>query len=77
MAIKNNEELSKAIDKAITDSGYKRMYVAEQLGIANQNLKRTIHSNLSLDDANKILDIIGYDAMVVIEKRLKKQSNID
>lgn len=72
MAIKNNEELSNAIDKAITDSGYKRMYVAEQLGIANQNLKRTIHSNLSLDDANKILNIIGYDAIISIEKRLKK-----
>lgn len=72
MAIKNNHELSNAIDKAITDSGYKRMYVAEQLGIANQNLKRTIHSNLSLDDANKILDIIGYDATIIIEKRLKK-----
>lgn len=72
MAIKNNEELSNAIDKAIKDSGYKRMYVAEQLGIANQNLKRTIHSNLSLDDANKILHIIGYDITVSIEKRLKK-----
>lgn len=72
MAIKNNEELSNAIDKAITDSGYKRMYVAEQLGIANQNLKRTIHSNLSLDDANKILDIIGYDATIIIKKRFKK-----
>lgn len=71
MSIKNNEELSNAIDKAITDSGYKRMYVAEQLGIANQNLKRTIHSNLSLNDVNKILDIIGYHATVSIEKRLK------
>lgn len=72
MAIRSNEELSNAIDKAIKESGYKRMYIAEQLGIANQNLKRTIHSSLSLDDANKILDIIGYDAIMTIEKRLKK-----
>lgn len=72
MAIKSNEELSNAIDNAIKDSGYKRMYIAEQLGIANQNLKRTIHSNLSLDDANKILDIIGYDAEIKLKKRLKK-----
>lgn len=72
MAIKSNEELSNAIDNAIKDSGYKRMYIAEQLGIANQNLKRTIHSNLSLDDANKILDIIGYDAEITLKKRLKK-----
>lgn len=72
MEIKSNEELSNAIDNAIKDSGYKRMYIAEQLGIANQNLKRTIHSNLSLDDANKILDIIGYDAEIILKKRLKK-----
>lgn len=72
MSIKSNDELSNAIDKAIKDSGYKRIYIAEQLGIANQNLKRTIHSNLSLDDANKILDIIDYDAEIILKKRLKK-----
>lgn len=71
MAIQSNQELSKAIDEAITESGYKRMYVSDKLGIANQNLKRTIHSNLSLDDANKILDIIGYEAEIQIKKRLK------
>lgn len=70
--IKNNKELSEAIDEAIKESGYKRMYISEQLGIANQNLKRTIHSNLSLDDANKILNIIGYDAKITLKKRLKK-----
>lgn len=70
MSIKTNEELSNAIDLAIKESGYKRMYVAEQLGIANQNLKRTIHSNLSLDDANKILHIIGYEADINLKKRL-------
>lgn len=37
MAIKTNQELSQAIDQAISDSGYKRMYISEQLGIANQN----------------------------------------
>lgn len=70
--IKNNKELSEAIDEVIKESGYKRMYISEQLGIANQNLKRTIHSNLSLDDANKILNIIGYDAKITLKKRLKK-----
>lgn len=71
MAIKTNRELSDAIDAAIKESGYKRMHISEKLGIVNQNLKRTIHSNLSLDDANKILDIIGYDAEIIIKKRLK------
>lgn len=71
MSIKTNQELSDAIDTAIKESGYKRMYISEKLGIANQNLKRTIHGNLSLDDANKILDIIGYEAKIEIKKRLK------
>ena len=30
MAIKTNKELSQAIDKAITDSGYKRGYISDQ-----------------------------------------------
>ena len=71
MSIKTNQELSQAIDAAIKESGLKRMHISEKLGIANQNLKRTIHSNLSLDDVNKILDIIGYDAEIEIKKRLK------
>lgn len=70
--IKTNKELSQAIDKAITDSGYKRMYIAEQLGIANQNLKKTIYKqNISLDDANKILEVIGCTASIAITKELK------
>lgn len=72
MSIRTNKELSQAIDEAIKESGYKRMYISEQLGIANQNLKRTINSNLSIDDANKILDIIDCEAVITIKKRLKK-----
>lgn len=73
MAIRSNEELSSAIDKAITDSGYKRIHIAERLGIANQNLKKTIYKqNISLDDANKILGIIGFEAEISIKKELKK-----
>lgn len=72
MSIRTNKELSQAIDEAIKESGYKRMYISEQLGIANQNLKRTINSNLSIDDANKILDIIDCEAVITINKRLKK-----
>lgn len=70
MTIKTNRELSHAIEKAIEESGYKKMYISEQIGIKNQNLKRYIYkNNISLDDANKLLDMIGLQATVEISKK--------
>ena len=70
MEIKTNKQLADAVNAAIKESGYKKIYIANQLGIANQNLKRTIEKeNLSLDDANKILSIIGYEAKAYISKK--------
>ncbi len=74
MAIKTNQELAQAIDKAITESGYKRGYIADQLGIVNQNLKKSIYKkNMSLDDANKILKLVDCEAEIVIKKILNNQ----
>lgn len=70
MTIHTNKELSQAIEKAIDESGYKKMYIADQIGIKNQNLKRYIYkNNMSLDDANKLLDMIGLQATVNISKK--------
>lgn len=81
MDIKTNQELSQAIEKAIEDSGYKKQYIAEQIGIKGQNLKRYIYkNNMSLDDANKLLDMIGLQATINIssKKYLKiNQKTID
>ena len=69
MIIHNNDELSNVINDIIQQSGYKKTYIAEKLGIANQNLNRLINKkNLSLDDANRILNIVGYDAEIIIKK---------
>ena len=74
LAIKTNQELAQAIDQAISESGYKRGYIAEQLGIVNQNLKKSIYKkNMSLDDANKILNLVNCEAEIVIKKKLKNQ----
>lgn len=68
--ITNNKELAQAVNAAIKESGYKKNWIADQLGIANQNLKRFIEKdNFSLDDANKILDIIGYKAIITLSKK--------
>ena len=65
MAIKTNKELSQAIDKAITDSGYTRGYISDQLSIYKQNI--------SIDDANKILKLVDCEAEITIKKVLKNQ----
>ena len=69
MEIKTNQELSQAVEIAIEESGYKRGYIADQIGIANQNLKKFItKKNLSLDEANQILNVLGYNAEISIKK---------
>ncbi len=67
--IANTAELKKAVEIAIKESGYTKSYIAEQLGINNQNFNRFLNKkNLSIDDVNSILSIIGYEIKVTIEK---------
>lgn len=67
--VSTNHELSEMIEQIIKDSGVKKTWMAEKLGVVNQNVNKMIHKkNLSLDDANKILALLGYKALVVIEK---------
>ncbi len=73
MVIHTNKELAQAVNTAIKESGYKKIFIAEKLGISNQNFNRLMgKKNFSIDDANSILNIIGYDAKIVIENNLKK-----
>ena len=47
----------------------KKIYIAEQMGIANQNLNKHINKNkISLDEANQVLKVMGYNAKIIIEK---------
>jgi plasmid maintenance system antidote protein VapI len=68
--ISTNKDLSQAIENVITENGIKKIWIAEQLGVANQNVNKLINKkNISLDDANRILAVIGYKASIVIEKQ--------
>lgn len=68
--ISTNKELSQALEETISSNGIKKTWLAEQLGVANQNVNKMINKkNISLDDVNKILSIMGYKASVVIEKQ--------
>lgn len=67
--VNTNSELSKTIDGLISEKGIKKTWLAERLGVANQNVNKLINKkNISLDDANKILSLIGYKASICIEK---------
>lgn len=67
--IKSNAELIQAVQDLISDNGIKKTWLADQLGIANQNLNRLISKkNMSLDDANRILNLMGYEVIADIKK---------
>lgn len=74
MKIMTNDDLRQAVDDAIKESGYKKNWIADSLGISNQNFNRLLQKKgFSLDDTNKILEIIGYEATTkIVKKSLKK-----
>lgn len=74
MTIKTNQELAQAVNDAIKESGYKKNWIADQLGISRQALTHFLQkANFSIDDANKILNIIGYNANAKIDKNILRK----
>lgn len=68
--VKTNRELSQVIENIIDEKGIKKTWLAEQLGVANQNINKLINKkSISLDDANRILSALGYEASICIEKK--------
>lgn len=59
MAIKTNQELAQAVNEAIKESGIKKVFIAEKLGLSRQGLDKLLQKqSFSLDDANRILNLI-------------------
>lgn len=70
MDINNNAELRRAVDETIKESGYKKSWIADQLGISRQGFSNLLNkSNFSLDDANKILTVINKKAVTKINEK--------
>lgn len=70
MDINNNAELLQAVNDAIKDSGYKKSWIADQLGISRQGFSNLLNkSNFSLDDANKILATINKKTVTKINEK--------
>lgn len=69
--INTNKELIQAVNAAIKESGYKKNWIADQLGISRQALTHFMQkTNFSIDDANKILNIIGYTVNASVDKNI-------
>ena len=68
MIINTNSELSQAINDIIKESGYKKTYIADKLGLTRQGLDKLLKKqSFSLDDANKILSVINKKVVADIE----------
>lgn len=68
MKIYTNSELSQAVSQLIKTSGYKKTYIADQLGLTRQGLDKLLKKqSFSLDDANKILSVINKKVIAKLE----------
>lgn len=69
MEIKTNQELARAVNETILQSGVKKTFISEKLGISRQALDNMISKkHFSIDDANRILSLIGYETIADIKK---------
>jgi len=67
MIIKTNQELAQAVNDAIKESGIKKTVLAEKIGLTRQRLDKLLQKqSFSLDDANKILNVIHFSVSAKI-----------
>ena len=66
--IESNEQLIDFVKKAIKASGIKKNDLAENIGLSRQGLDNLLKKkSFSLDDANRILNVISLSASVDID----------
>ncbi len=59
MTINTNQELAQVVNDAIKESGIKKNVLAEKIGLTRQGLDKLLQKqSFSLDDANRILNVI-------------------
>lgn len=56
-----NADLIKIVNNMIEESGVTKTHIAKKLGVSRQQVDNLLKKqNFALDDANKILNVIGY-----------------
>lgn len=67
-----NKDLSVLVDTIIKDSGVTKMHIAKKLNVSRQQIDNILaKQNFSVDDANKLLNIIGYEIDNISIKKLE------
>ena len=62
-------ELREAVQKAIADSGIKKTYLADKLNLTRQGLDKMLNKKqFTLDDANKILNLLNMSVTAIINE---------
>ncbi|WP_143322627.1 hypothetical protein [Clostridium sp. HBUAS56010] len=65
-----NKDLIDIVNQTIKESGYKKIWIADQLGITRQALTSLLSKqNFSVDDANRILNAVGYKLEINVIKK--------
>lgn len=68
-----NKDLSNLVDQTIKDTGITKMFIAKKLNVSRQQIDNILSKqNFSIDDANKLLNIIGYEVDTVSIKKIEK-----
>jgi len=66
-----NKELATLVDDTIKNTGVTKMHITRKLGVSRQQIDNILaKQNFSVDDANKLLNIIGYEIDSILIKKL-------
>lgn len=73
-SITSTDDLKKAVEIAINESGMTKTTLASELGTSRQGLNQILNKKqFSLDDANAILNVLQYKVSATIEKMWNKK----
>ena len=66
-----NKDLSNLVNQIIKQNGINKTFISDKLGISRQALDHMLNKKqFSIDDANKILNIIGFEIDNITTKRM-------
>lgn len=68
-----NRDLATLVDDTIKNTGVTKMHIAKKLNVSRQQIDNILaKQNFSVDDANKLLNVIGYEIDNVSIKIIEK-----
>lgn len=68
-----NKDLSNLVNQIIKDNGINKTFISDKLGIQRQSLDNMMKKkSFSVDDANTILNIIGFEIDNISVKKIEK-----